>query len=201
MKSLQRSRWTYFVATTAALFAIAFPASAHEAGGNAHALHHGVLHPVTGLDHLLAMVAIGLWAAQLGGKARWLLPTAFVATTALGAILGATGLGLIGGEFLIALSVGALGLALLLARPWPTYGAAAVAAFFGLAHGHAHGLEMPQAAGAIAYGSGFIISTALLHGAGLLIGTLLLKTSRPLWLRLSGGGILMGFGAILLGLT
>jgi urease accessory protein len=128
----------------------------------------GFAHPFMGLDHLLAMVAVGLWAVQLGGAMRWRLPLAFVACMALGAALPASlGAALEPG---IAASVLLLGVAVFTAmRPHAGLAMAVVGAA-ALLHGHAHGIEMPLAASPLTYGLGLILATALLHGAGVLGG-------------------------------
>ncbi|MCD0417404.1 HupE/UreJ family protein [Rubrivivax sp. JA1024] len=146
----------------------------------------GFAHPFLGLDHLLAMVAVGLWAASLGGRARWLVPGSFIALMTFGAIGGASGLALPAVEPMIALSVIALGVLVALAVRVPTGAAAAVVAVFGVFHGAAHGAEMPALASPLAYGLGFVAATALLHGAGLALGGL---RSRLPTFRLAGGAI------------
>ncbi|MBI5132784.1 MAG: HupE/UreJ family protein [Rhodopseudomonas palustris] len=145
----------------------------------------GFAHPFLGADHLLAMVAVGLWAASLGGRARWLVPASFVALMTLGAALGADGVALPAVEPMVALSVIALGALVALSLRVPTIAAAALVALFGLFHGAAHGAEMPALASPLAYGLGFIAATALLHGVGLALGGL--RAHAPL--RLAGGAI------------
>ena len=146
----------------------------------------GFAHPLLGADHLLAMVAVGLWAASLGGRARWLVPASFIALMTIGAVCGATGIALPAVEPMIGLSVIALGALVAASVRVPAIAAAAVVALFGLFHGFAHGAEMPAMASPLAYGLGFIAATALLHGAGLAFGGLL---SRAPALKLAGGAI------------
>jgi urease accessory protein len=149
----------------------------------------GFAHPFSGFDHLLAMVAVGLWASSLGGVARWAVPSSFIAIMTLGAALGANGLALPAVEPMIALSVVALGVMVALSVRVPTAAAAAMVAVFGLFHGFAHGAEMPAMAQPIAYGLGFVAATALLHGVGLALGASLPRLAPARTLRLAGGAI------------
>ncbi|MCP9628840.1 HupE/UreJ family protein [Rhodopseudomonas palustris] len=146
----------------------------------------GFAHPFLGADHLLAMVAVGLWAASLGGRARWLVPASFVALMALGAALGGFAVALPAVEPMIALSVIALGVLIALSVQVPVAAAAALVASFGLFHGAAHGAEMPAMVSPLAYGAGFVVATALLHGVGLGLGALL---PRAPVLKFAGGAI------------
>ena len=169
---------------------------AHGEGVHAHdvGLITGLAHPFSGLDHLMAMVAVGLWAAQKGGRALWLLPATFVSIMALGGVMGVSGVALPGMEMGIALSVMALGLLIALQSRWSLLVACATVGFFALFHGAAHGLEMPLAASPWGYGFGMIAATALLHGAGVLAGMKL----RQVILRVAGGVISMaGLGMML----
>lgn len=152
----------------AALVALsATPLWAHP-GHAVDGLAHGAAHPIGGWDHLLAMVAVGLWAAQRGGRARWLLPLAFVAAMAGGGALGVAGVALPAVEAGIVASVLLLGLLVAVAAPLPTAAGVAVVAVAALLHGHAHGAEMPATTSGLAYAVGFCASTALLHAAGVL---------------------------------
>jgi urease accessory protein len=146
----------------------------------------GFAHPFLGADHMLAMVAVGLWAASLGGRARWLVPASFVALMALGAALGGFAVVLPAVEPMIALSVITLGVLIALSVQVPVAAAAALVASFGLFHGAAHGAEMPAMVSPLAYGAGFVAATALLHGVGLGLGTLLPRAPA---LKLTGGAI------------
>ncbi|WP_420133583.1 HupE/UreJ family protein [Rhodopseudomonas sp.] len=146
----------------------------------------GFAHPLLGADHLLAMVAVGLWAASLGGRARWQVPASFVVLMTFGAALGGQGLALPAVEPMIALSVIALGGLIALSVRIPVAAAAALVALFGLFHGAAHGAEMPVMASPLAYGAGFIAATALLHGIGLALGALLPRAPVA---KLAGGAI------------
>jgi urease accessory protein len=164
---------TFIAALAAALtLSLQGPASAHVESGTAAGLVSGLQHPITGLDHLVAMVAVGLWGAQLGSPAVWALPITFPLVMALGGLLGLGWVGLPFTEQAIALSAVVLGaLILLRARP-PLWIAALVVAYFAIFHGYAHGLELPHAADPLAYGIGFVAATGLLHLCGILIGTL-----------------------------
>ena len=155
-----------------ALVALASSAQAH-AGHGADGLASGLTHPLTGLDHLLAMLGVGLWAAQQGRRRTWLLPLCFLAVMAGGAALGAAGVALPFAERGIALSVLVLGVLVAGCVRLPTLAGALLVGAFAIVHGHAHGAEMPAGAGAVAYASGFLASTALLHLAGLGLGSAL----------------------------
>ncbi len=165
----------------------ATPALAHTGHGDTEAFTSGLAHPLFGLDHLLAMVAVGLWAGLIGGSALWAWPAAFVGVMAVGGALGMAGVALPGVEPLIVGSVIAIGLlTALAARPAVALGAA-VCGVFALAHGHAHGTEMPAAASAAGYALGFVISTAFLHGVGIAIARV--GEARPLAVRAAGGAV------------
>jgi urease accessory protein len=153
-----------------AILLAARPALAHTGHGDASGLAHGFLHPLTGLDHVLAMIAVGLIAAQLGGRALVVVPAAFLAMMAVGGALGAAGFGLPLAETGIALSVIVLGAAIALGRALPILGAVTLVGAFAIFHGYAHGLEMPDAASGLAYGLGFLVATAGLHAAGIGLG-------------------------------
>ena len=147
-------------------------ASAHSEVGVAGGLVSGLLHPVFGVDHLVAMVAVGLWGAQLKKPAIWLLPITFPVVMAFGALLGLAGVGLPAVEYGIACSALMLGLAVAFRIRPPIAIAAILVASFAIFHGHAHGTEVPEAANPLAYGVGFVLSTGLLHLSGILIGLL-----------------------------
>lgn len=147
-------------------------AAAHATHGVAGGFFSGLTHPVLGPDHLVAMVAVGLWGAQLGSPLVLALPIAFPLVMAIGGALGTAGVPLPGVEIGIAGSALLLGLAVALAFRAPTALAIAVVALFAVFHGHAHGQELPEAAAPLAYGVGFVVATGLLHLAGILIGLL-----------------------------
>jgi urease accessory protein len=159
-------------AAVAAVLFIAMPvaALAHTGHGDAGGFAHGFTHPLGGLDHVLAMAAVGLFAAHLGGRALWLVPATFVTVMALGGALGMAGVALPFVETVIALSVVVFGLAVALRISVPTLAAMALVGVFAIFHGHAHGAEMPQDASGAAYALGFLLATALLHGAGIAAG-------------------------------
>jgi urease accessory protein len=144
-------------------------ALAHTGTGATHGLAHGFAHPLAGADHLLAMLAVGIWAAQRGGGRAWLLPLAFVATMIVGFAAGAAGIGLPGVELMIVASVVTFGGLVALASRTPAVAAAAIVGAFALFHGHAHGTEMAAGVSGLAYGAGFATATALLHVAGVAI--------------------------------
>jgi urease accessory protein len=144
-------------------------ALAHPGHGAPHdsAFAAGLMHPLLGLDHLAAMVAVGLWAAQLGGRMLWALPLAFAGTMVVGAGLGMAGVPLPLVEAGILTSLLVIGLAVAAARRLPAPGALALVALFALLHGHAHGTELQAGASAGLYVAGFVLTTALLHAAGI----------------------------------
>jgi urease accessory protein len=179
---------------TPGLFAlIAFvPALAQAHPGHDHSgFGSGIVHPFQGLDHLLAMVAIGLWAAQLGGRARWMVPLSFVGTLTLGAVAGLAGLHLPGAEIGVAASVVMLGLLLLAAIRLPVAASAVIAGLFALCHGYVHAAEIPAGATSLGFIGGMIISTALLHALGLGAALAAQSTARPVSLRLAGAAVVV----------
>jgi urease accessory protein len=148
----------------------AAPLLAHEPGARASGLLAGLLHPVSGLDHVLAMVAVGLWGAQLGPPALWLLPVTFPLVMALGGTLGLAGMPLPGVEIGIALSALLLG-AMVVSRARPRLPVTAIlVGAFALCHGHAHGTELPAGESGLLYSLGFVVATGGLHGAGIALG-------------------------------
>lgn len=166
----------------------ALPGLALAHPGHAHnGLLAGLGHPLFGLDHLLAMLAVGLWAAQQSGGARWLLPLAFLASLLVGGLLGFAGLSLPLLESGIATSVLALGLLVALAVRPPLALAAGLTALFALAHGMAHGLELPAQASPAGYALGFMLASAALHACGLALVRWLPQAAAPL-VRLAGAG-------------
>lgn len=180
---------------------VLFPeaAWAHTGVGPAHGFAHGFTHPVLGWDHLLAMVAVGLWAAQRGDKAVWTLPATFVATMVLGGILGATAVGLPGVETGILASVLVLGALVAVAARFPLALSVAVVALFALFHGHAHGTEMPATVSGFTYGIGFATATALLHAAGIAFALSLKQLRSPASPRLVRfAGAAIGLGGVAL---
>ena len=147
-------------------------ALAHAAEGIAGGFVSGFAHPFLGLDHVVAMLAVGLWGAFLGQPAIWLLPVIFPLVMAIGGALGIAGVPVPGVETGIALSGVVLGLLVALAARPPLWTAALIVGVFAVFHGYAHGTELPEAAGAEAYAVGFVVATGLLHLAGIAFGLL-----------------------------
>ena len=177
-------------------------ASAHPGHEGTPGLVHGFLHPLGGLDHILAMVAVGLFAARLGGRALWLVPASFVVTMAVAGAAGMTGFALPYVEAGIALSILVLGAAIALDWTMPVAAAMGLVAFFAVFHGHAHGAEMPQTMSGLAYGAGFVAATAALHalgiGLGLVIGRSGATSSRRI-LQIGGAAAALAGAALLAG--
>lgn len=155
----------------------------------------GFAHPFTGWDHILAMVAVGWWAAQLGGRARWLVPATFVAMMSLGAALGRFGFVVPGVEQAIAASVCVLGLMIALAARLPVAWAATMVGGFAVFHGFAHGIEVPAASVGLLALSGFAAATALLHATGLALGVV--ANRAPTRVATIVGSLIAGFGVCL----
>jgi len=188
------------VAATVAL--AASTAHAHiglHPGDFAASFWAGLGHPFGGLDHLLAMVAVGLWAMQQGGRALYAVPTAFVASMAAGFALGFGGIDLPFVETGIVLSVLALGLAVALAVKPPLALALPVTAAFSLCHGFAHGAEMPAESPVLLYAAGMLLGTALLHGLGLLAARQAQSRALPLLTRAAGAATAMAGLVLLIG--
>jgi len=167
-------------------------ASAHLVAGEAIGFVSGFLHPISGWDHIIAMVAVGIWGAQLGRPAIWTLPVTFPLVMAVGGFLGLIGLKLPGAEIAIALSGLCLGAAVAFEWRAPLPAAAVLVGLFGLFHGYAHGSELPPGQNALLYSLGFIMATGLLHATGIAIGLI----HRWLWGRraLRLAGVLIGCG-------
>jgi urease accessory protein len=178
-------------------------AFAHVGVGDPTGIAHGFMHPISGTDHVLAMVAVGLLAVHLGGRALWLVPLSFVAMMAFGGVLGMAGIGLPFVEVAIGLSVVVLGIIVAARVNPPAAIAMALVGLFAIFHGHAHGAEMPETASGLAYGVGFILATALLHaigiGVGILIGRAGQRYSRTIS-QIAGGAMALAGIAILGGL-
>lgn len=157
------------IAAPAILLALTGPAFAHT-GHGADSFVLGFAHPLGGIDHVLAMVAVGLYATMLRGRALWLVPATFVSVMTVGGALGVAGYALPYTEIEIAASVIVLGLAVTLCVSLPTLAAMALVGLFAIFHGHAHGAEMPQTVAGYEYAAGFVLATALLHGVGIAFG-------------------------------
>lgn len=166
-------------------------ALAHTGIGIPSGFAAGFSHPFAGIDHLLAMLAVGLWAAQLGGRATWWVPGSFVTVMLLGGVLGLAGVAVPSIETGILLSLLVLGTLVAAAVRFPLVLSCLVVGGFALFHGHAHGSEIPLAAGAATYTAGFVLATALLHGLGLMAGMLSRQNRLDLISRLAGGAIVM----------
>lgn len=179
--------------------AATLPAFAHFDPIEHGSLAAGFTHPLFGLDHILAMVAVGLWAAMQGGRATWLVPSAFVGTMALGFAAAIAGMPLPLVEPVILASVVFLGIAIALALPIPTAAVAGLVGFFAFFHGHAHGGEL-GAAGAWEFAAGFVIATIALHAVGIGAGLALNRFGGKALSRVAGaatalGGLWLAFGA------
>lgn len=165
---------------------------AHVESGQAGGFISGLSHPVSGMDHVLAMVAVGLWGAQLGAPALWLLPVAFPMMMAFGGLLGLLGAPLPGVEIGIAVSAVVLGGLILAEIRLPLVIAVVVVACFAIFHGHAHGTELEQGQNAMLYSLGFVIATGLLHGVGITIGLIHRWGVGRVILRGAGGLVMAG---------
>jgi urease accessory protein len=175
----------------------AVPLAQAHPGHGLHSFSAGLQHPLTGYDHLLAMVAVGLWAVQLGGRARWVLPLTFVSAMALGAVAGLSGFALPGINGWILASLFAFGLLIAGAARMPLGAGLGLVALAGVFHGLAHGAEMPLSANSLHFLAGMVVTTALLHVAGVAFGLAAQKRSVAL-LRLAGAGIVAGGVALCL---
>ncbi len=184
-------RRSFKLLSLAAVATVGFSTAAlAHVGDHSHmSFTEGLLHPLTGLDHVLAMVAVGLWASQLGGRALWLLPLTFPAVMAIGAALGLSGVTLplveigIAGSVMVLGAVVALALRPSLAISIPLIGA------FALLHGYSHGVELPASASALSYGAGFIAATLVLHAIGIATGLIAGRLPVRFAARTAGGAI------------
>ena len=167
-------------------------AFAHTFGAHDASLYQGFIHPLSGLDHLLAMLAVGVWAAQIGGRARWLIPAAFITMLAVGGGLGRLGWVLPQIELGIAGSVVVFGLLIVGAARLPISVSMGIVGLFALFHGYAHGVEMPQAATPGLYALGFMASSAMLHGLGVVVGMVSHNGWPSRLLRLGGMSLAVG---------
>jgi urease accessory protein len=187
--------WSYLVGAIAITLLIPNIASAHTGVGDTFGFWHGIQHPIGGLDHILAMVAVGLWAAQLGGNALWMIPSAFVVAMAVSSVIGHFGLALPGIEQGILASDFSLGLLLLFAARLPLALSVGIVGILAIFHGYAHGAEMPQTASGLNYGLGFMIATTTLHLVGIGLG-LAIDRYQPkfqeLLFRIGGGAVVVG---------
>lgn len=178
-------------------------ALAHTGVGDTSGFSHGFVHPLTGIDHLLAMMMVGVFAWQLGGRALWLVPLTFVLVMAIGGAFGVAGVSIPFVETGIALSVIVLGAAVAFRLSMPVAIAVALVGLFAVFHGHAHGEEMPENAAGLAYGLGFMLATAALHLAGIGLGFLIGQIADergPAVVRITGGVVAVAGLALLGGL-
>jgi len=186
-------------ALLASLLLLPGGALAHQqAGVTGAGFLTGLLHPLSGVDHVLAMLAVGMWGAQLGSPAIWVLPVAFPQVMALGGVAGILGLPLPGLEIGVTASVIVLGLMIALARRPPLWAASLLVGFFAVFHGHAHGAELPAQTSALAYSAGFVIATGAIHLTGIGIGFVTLLPRGAGMLRAGGSAIALA-GLVLAG--
>lgn len=165
---------------------------AHEVTDMGRGFATGFMHPLLGLDHVLAMLAVGIWGAQLGRPAIWILPVTFPLVMAFGGVAGVLGLPFPGVELGIALSALVLGVLVAWRKEIPLVAAMGVVAVFALCHGHAHGTEVPHAANPATFALGFVLATGLLHSVGIALGALNALDRGMQVLRASGGVIALG---------
>ena len=195
-----RAAGTRALLVLSALAIAAAPATAHPNTGLGVGFVSGFTHPLTGIDHILAMVAVGIWGTQLRKPATWLLPVTFPLVMSLGGALGVRGVPLPGVEIGVAASAAVLGLMIVLAVRPPIAVAAAIVGAFAIFHGYAHGIELPKAAYPLAYGVGFVLSTGLLHITGIALGLIERWPVGVKALRAMGAGISLAGVYLLLGL-
>lgn len=177
------------LAAAAAAAMMSTPAAAHDGTGLAGGFVAGFLHPVSGLDHLLAMISVGLWGAFLGRPLLYVLPMVFPGMMVVGGVLGMAGVGFPPVEAGIAVSVLILGAMILLAIRAPVIIACAIVALFAVFHGYAHGAELPSAADPVGYSAGFVLCTGMLHLVGMALGLLRSSRAGTIALRTAGGAI------------
>jgi urease accessory protein len=200
MSIAQHARFPAALVLGAAFAVWDLPAEAHLLNASNAGWVQGFEHPFSGLDHILAMVAVGAWAAQTGRPALWVLPVVFPLAMAVGGLLGVVGVPVPGIEAGIAASVLSLGLLIAFQAKPPLALSIALVTLFAIFHGHAHGTELPQAASPVLYGLGFVIATAILHLIGLSIGYVMRLPKGMVAIRLGGGAIAVAGVALLLGL-
>lgn len=192
-----RPRPLQLLVLTAAVLSLASPAFAHSGTGLAGGFISGFEHPLTGFDHLLAMVAVGLWGAFLGRPLIVALPVIFPTVMAFGAILGMRNVPMPPVEYGIAISVLVLGGAIAMAYKAPVWLACVMVAIFAVFHGYAHGAELPSAADPVGYSVGFVLATGLLHVAGIAIGMMRNRKGGALFTR-GAGGLIAAAGVLFL---
>lgn len=173
----------------AALALLPSLAYAHVGAGETSGFLHGLTHPTSGLDHVCAMLAVGLWAAQMGGRSIWAVPLTFSSVMALGGALPLLGISLPFVEQGIVLSVLLLGVLIAASVRLPLWLSGGMVGLFALWHGHAHGAEMPVLASGIGYALGFMLATVLLHAIGIAFGLGMQRRARERVIRAAGAGI------------
>ncbi len=166
-------------------------AQAHVGAGDVHGFAHGLAHPFGGLDHVCAMIAVGVWAAQTGGRTTWAAPLAFMSAMALGGALGLAAVPLPLVETGVLMSLLVLGALIAAAVRLSLPASVAIVSVFALFHGYAHGAEMPHDVSAFGYALGFVLATSLLHASGIAAGLLARKTGRLQWLRHAGIAVIL----------
>lgn len=192
-------RLTAITFATILASAAATPALAHVGVGDHGGLVNGFLHPIGGLDHILAMVAVGVFAAQLGARALWLVPLSFVAMMVVGGLMGFGGIGVPFVEIGIAASVLVFGALVALNAKLPIALAMALVGGFAVFHGYAHGTELPLGSAPLEFATGFVLATALLHAAGIGLGISLAQIAKVprAWLtRLAGAATAIAGGVL-----
>ena len=192
---MERAAVTTFVALL--VFAPA-AALAHTGHDDASGLAHGFVHPMTGIDHVLAMVAVGLLAAQYSGRALWLVPLNFLVAMAIAGVIGMAGIVAPVPEVGIGVSVVVLGSAIAFQLRPPTFVSMVVVGFFALFHGYAHGAELPNGITGLSFALGFLLATALLHGTGVGLGLLMQRQASSRRLIQAGGGAMALVGIAVL---
>jgi urease accessory protein len=195
------SRPFSLLALVAASVLLASQGQAHTGEGIAGGLVSGFTHPLFGWDHVVAMVAVGLWGAFLGAPAIWILPVVFPLVMAFGGALGVIGVPMPAVETGIALSGVVLGLMVALAVRAPIQVAAVMVGLFAIFHGYAHGAELPEAANPFAYALGFVVATGMLHMLGIGFGFLTRVPYGQYAIRAAGVGIAAVGGAFLVGIA
>ena len=193
-------RSSFARAIIAALSLVPTAAFAHTGVGDGHGFVHGFAHPLGGLDHILAMVTVGLFAWQLGGRALWLVPASFVLAMTAGGALGMADISVPFVELGIAASILVLGIIVAAGVKAPVAVAMGLVGAFAIFHGHAHGTEMPIDASGAAYAAGFVLATALLHASGIALGMLIGRFSDAygrIGYQVSGGLVALAGVAIL----
>jgi len=166
-------------------------AMAHTGVGDASGFMHGFSHPIYGVDHLLAMVAVGLWAVQIGGRATWIVPSAFVAVMIVGGVFGFSDVTIPFIESGILASILIMGILIAGAFRLPMLISVFIVGFFAMFHGYAHGAEMPVSIGAVSYSLGFALSTAIIHSVGIASGLGLRQLNFEKVARYAGGAIML----------